>query len=57
MKFLTSNIYKIMKTVTIYLNAEKTAFQVVRPSEKFSGDWKGLVHGVTNGFYHSFKVF
>ena len=45
-----------MKTVTIYLNAEKTAFQVVRPSEKFNGDWN-LVHGVTNGFYHSFKVF
>lgn len=46
-----------MKSVTIYLNAKKTAFQVVKPSEKFNGDWKGLVQGVTNGFYHSYKIF
>lgn len=46
-----------MKSVTIYLNAKKTAFQVVKPSENFNGDWKGLVHGITNGFYHSYKIF
>ncbi|BFO64096.1 hypothetical protein [Chryseobacterium sp. KCF3-3] len=46
-----------MKSVTIYLNKEKTAFKVVKPSTEFNGDWKGLVDGVTNGFYHSFKVF
>lgn len=46
-----------MKSVTIYLNKEKTAFQVVRPSASFNGDWNGLVYGVTNGFYHSYKVF
>ena len=45
-----------MKSVTIFLNAKKTAFQVIRPSEKFSGNWPELVYGATNGFYHSFKV-
>ncbi len=45
-----------MKSVTIYLNKSKSAFQVIRPTEQFNGDWKGLVEGATNGNYHSFKV-
>ena len=45
-----------MKSVTIYLNAEKTAFQVIRPTSVFNGDWDGIVHSVTNGNYHSYKV-
>lgn len=45
------------KSVTIYLNEEKTSFQVVRPSHQFNGDWKGLVNAVTKGNFHSFKVF
>lgn len=46
-----------MKTVTIYYNKEKTSFQVVKPTEQFKGDWKGLVYGITHGTHHSFKVF
>jgi hypothetical protein len=45
------------KSVTIYLNEEKTSFHVVRPTKQFNGDWKGLVEAVTMGNYHSFKVF
>lgn len=46
-----------MKSVVIYFNKEKSAFKVVKPTIAFNGDWEGLVHGVTNGLYHSFKVF
>ncbi len=46
-----------MKSVTIYYNKEKTSFKVVKPTAQFNGDWEGLVHGVTNGKFHSFKVF
>ena len=46
-----------MKTVTIYYNKEKTSFQVVKPTDQFNGDWKGLVDGITHGTHHSFKVF
>lgn len=42
--------------VTIYYNAEKTVSQVCRPTEAFNGDWAGLVQGITNGFFHSYKV-
>lgn len=45
-----------MKGVTIYLNEDKTRFRVIRPTEKFNGDWKGLVHTITNGVFHSYKV-
>ena len=45
-----------MKQVTIFLNEEKTVFKVVKPTEQFKGDWKGLVEGVTNGLYRSCKV-
>lgn len=46
-----------MKSVVIYLNKEKSVFKVVKPTAQFNGDWEGLVHGVTNGVYQSFKVF
>lgn len=32
----------------IYFNKEKTNFQVIRPSVKFDGDWKGLADAITN---------
>ena len=40
------------KSVTIYLNKEKTSFYVVRPTKQFNGDWKGLVNAVTGGNFH-----
>lgn len=46
-----------MKSVKIYLKKEKSAFKIVQPTAQFNGDWDGLVHGVTNGVFHSFKVF
>lgn len=46
-----------MKSVVIYLNQQKAAFKVVKPTGQFNGDWDGLVYGVTNGVFHSFKVF
>ena len=46
-----------MKSITIYLNADKKAFQVIKPTASFNGDWEGLAYSVTKGNYHSFKVF
>lgn len=46
-----------MKSVAIYFNKEKTSFQIVKPTAQFNGNWDDLVHGVTNGRFHSFKVF
>lgn len=45
-----------MKKVIIYLSADKKNVQVIQPSEKFEGDWKGLVHTVTGGNYYSYEV-
>lgn len=45
-----------MKTCTIYLNEDKTRFRVIKPSEQFKGDWKGLVQTITNGLFHSYTI-
>lgn len=45
-----------MKSVTIYLNEEKTRFRVIRPTDKFNGDWKALVNAVSNGLYNSYNI-
>lgn len=45
-----------MKKVIIYLTADKKSVQAIQPSDKFGGDWVGLVHTVTNGNYHSYEV-
>lgn len=45
-----------MKSLIIYFNKEKTAFQVVKPTEEFNGDWAGLARGITKGVYQTFKV-
>lgn len=47
-----------MNAVIIYYDKEKTCFQVIRPSNKFAGDWEGLVQTVTKttdhrqGYWH-----
>lgn len=46
-----------MKTVKIYLNKEKTRFRIVKPTAHFNGNWDALVYDVTNGNFHSFKVY
>lgn len=45
-----------MKQVTIYFDHRMKCCQVIRPSEKFNGDWKGLVDAVTEGKYYRFVV-
>lgn len=45
-----------MKGVTIYLNEDKTRFRVIRPTDKFNGSWKDLVHSITNGVFHSYTI-
>ena len=40
----------------IYYNKERTSFQKVQPSDSFSGDWAGLVQGITLGNYHRYEV-
>ena len=32
--------------ITIYLNKEKTSIHVIRPTEEFKGDHKGLVETI-----------
>lgn len=44
------------KYVVIYFNKERTSSQVIRPTDKFQGDWDGLVHSVTMGNYESYKI-
>lgn len=47
-------------TLTIFLNKEKTAFQIVRPKmqgeNRFNGNWHELVIALTGGDYHSFDI-
>lgn len=50
-----------MKHVIIYYNENKSSFQVIHPTEKFQGDWKGLVETVTgsddfNKNYHTYEI-
>lgn len=42
--------------VTIFYNKEKTAFQIVRPSSQFAGDYRGLVNAITGGNHHSYDI-
>jgi hypothetical protein len=45
-----------MKKVIIYLSVDKKNVQVIQPTDKFQGDWKGLVETVTGGNYYSYIV-
>tara|TARA_R110000796_G_scaffold13376_1_gene43138 strand:- start:179 stop:355 length:177 start_codon:yes stop_codon:yes gene_type:complete len=48
-------------SMVVYLNADKTAMQIVRPkmdgANRFEGDWGKLAHAVGgNNGYHSFDL-
>lgn len=45
-----------MKKLVIYYTADKKSFQVVHPTEKFAGDWTGLVEAITGGVYHRYEI-
>ena len=45
-----------MKTLIIYFDSNKKNFQIVKPSEKFQGDYGGLVQGLTGGKFHSWDI-
>jgi len=60
-------LYTMNKYVVIYFDAAKLNRQIIRPSDKFTGDWGGLVEAVTMSNsrpmhgrairnYHSFEV-
>lgn len=42
--------------ITIYLNAEQTVTQVIRPTKHFDGDTEGLVQAITGGRHFGFKA-
>lgn len=48
-------------SVIIYYNANKTHYQIVRPTVKFDGQWTKLVQHITHSNdqvknYHSFEI-
>ena len=43
-------------SVVIYYNKEKTNYRIVKPTDKFDGNWYQLVEAITNGYYESFEV-
>ena len=52
---------KADKYVVIYLDSTKKNQIIVRPTEVFIGDWKGLVHAATmsnddHKRYHSYEI-
>jgi len=47
----------------IYFNKEKTAYQIIRPSQGFDGNWKGLADAITqsgetrNGYVKNYAYY
>lgn len=46
-----------MKTLKIYFTSDKRSFQIIRPSDKFKGDWMGLIISIAGEHYHSYEIY
>jgi hypothetical protein len=44
------------KAVVIYFDKDKKSFQIIKPTNKFAGDWEGLVHTVTKEAYYRYEL-
>jgi len=48
---------KGQKTLVIYFTEDKKSYQVIKPSEHFAGDWKGLADTIAGaGGYFNYVV-
>lgn len=45
-----------MKSLIIYFNVEKTSFQVIKPSDKFDGNYGELARAISGGRHHSWAI-
>jgi len=45
-----------MKALKIYYNIEKTAFQIVKPSDKFDGTYAELARAISGGKHTSWEL-
>lgn len=42
--------------LVVYLNKEKTSFQICKPQSGFEGDWAKLAYSIADGLEHTFEV-